>query len=52
MNDYDQEVQWLREEIEQDEHVMGTSDFSSFHRERLEENKEKWLELTGNEWKE
>jgi len=50
MTDYEQELQWLREEIEADEAVEGTSDFSDFHRERLNENKNKWEELTGEEW--
>lgn len=47
---FEQEVQWLREEIEADLCVLNSSSGTSFHRERLAENKAKWLEMTGDEW--
>ena len=45
----EQEIEWLREEISDDESLIGTSDFSGFHAERLAENKAKLYDLTGDE---
>ena len=45
IEDIDQEIEWLEEEISQDEFVLGTSDASQHHRDRLAENKEKLSEL-------
>jgi len=43
--DLEQEIEWLTEEIEQDEIVMQTKDRSFFHKERLDENRAKLAEL-------
>jgi len=41
----DQEIEWLREDIELDESVMGSSSATGFHVQRLRENKEQLQEL-------
>ncbi len=40
-----QEMIWLEEEINQDESLRDTSDFSNFHQERIDENRMKLKEL-------
>jgi hypothetical protein len=41
----DQEIEWLEEEVRQDEFVMQSADRSSFHAERIAENKATLQEL-------
>ena len=43
--DIKQEIEWLKEEIEQDELIEQTSDFTSFHQQRLDENRAELAEL-------
>ena len=43
--DLEQEIKWLKEEIAQDEIVRGSSDFTSFHEQRIAENRVKLSEL-------
>ena len=41
----EQEIEWIQEEIDQDEMVRGTSDFNSFFEQRISENRQKLKEL-------
>ena len=43
--DIEQEIAWLKEEIELDEMLRVTSDFTSFHEQRIAENRVKLTEL-------
>jgi len=45
LTDQEQLIEWLKEEIEDDEYVMESRDASSFHAERLKENRAKLAEL-------
>ena len=45
MDDIEQEIEWLKEEIGQDEEVLKSGDGTYFHRERLAENRAKLEEL-------
>jgi len=38
LDNLDQEIEWIREEIESDEGVMDSSDASGFHKARISEN--------------
>jgi hypothetical protein len=46
MENIEQEIEWLKEEIESDEFVMDSKDASSFHQSRIDENRIKLQELT------
>lgn len=41
----EQEIEWLKEEIAQDECLRDTSDFSEFHENRIAESREKLKDL-------
>ena len=41
----EQKIAWVQEEIEQDEFLRNTRDFSNFHQERINENRAKLQEL-------
>lgn len=43
-----QEIEWLRDEISQDECVMNSKDASEFHANRLAENRVKLKNLLGD----
>ena len=43
--DIDQEIRWVKEEIEADETVMNSAERSGFHAGRLAENRAKLQEL-------
>lgn len=41
----EQEIEWLKEEIDQDECIRGSDSFSDFHEQRIAENREKLKEF-------
>ena len=45
MPSLEQEIEWVKEEIDSDESVLASADASQFHRDRLRENQAKLQEL-------